>query len=153
MRSALRTQAQTHMTRTICLVSCVSKKEGYATEAKDLYISPWFKKARAYAEQVGSDWFILSARYGLLEPTQVIAPYDETLKLMPLRERKRWADAVLHGLSSKVSRGDTVIFLAGIAYREFLAEPLYRMGLNVQVPMEGLSIGKQNQWLKRKLAK
>jgi hypothetical protein len=140
------------MMKTLYLVSCVSKKEEYATEARDIYISPWFKKARAYVEKVGSEWFILSARYGLLEPTQVIAPYDETLKFMPRRERKKWADAVLYDLGGEVSRGYTVIFLAGISYREFLAEPLKQMGVKVQVPMEGLSIGKQNQWLKRKLA-
>ena len=35
----------------ICLVSCVRSKCGRATKAKDLYISPLFRKARKYAER------------------------------------------------------------------------------------------------------
>jgi hypothetical protein len=137
----------------IYLVSCVSKKERHAAQARDLYISPWFKKARAYAEQAGSEWYILSAKYGLLKPTRIIAPYDETLISLPLRERRKWAEAIQHSLEGKLTPGDIVVFLAGVTYREFLTEPLKQMGVKVEVPMEGLSIGKQSQWLKRKLGK
>jgi hypothetical protein len=53
---------------TICLVSCVSAKRTTPALAKNLYQSDWFIKARAYAESVGSCWFFLSAKYGLVRP-------------------------------------------------------------------------------------
>lgn len=138
---------------TTYLVSCVSKKLERPTEAQDLYISAWFKKAKAYVEQAGSAWYILSAKHGLLDPTEVISPYDKTLRSLPKGERREWARGVLQSLENKLSRGDTVIFLAGITYREFLTEPLQQIGVKVVIPMKGLAIGKQNQWLLRKLAK
>lgn len=37
----------------LCLVSCVSKKLPDPTPAKDLYVSDWFQKARAFVEAQG----------------------------------------------------------------------------------------------------
>ena len=37
---------------------------------------PWFYKARTYVERTGRPWFVLSAKYGLVHPDEVIAPYD-----------------------------------------------------------------------------
>jgi hypothetical protein len=41
----------------------------------------------------------------------------------------------------------TVVAFAGLRYREFLMDYLKRRWM-VEVPMEGLPIGKQLQWLK-----
>ena len=68
--------------RTIYLVSCVSRKRATPHRAKDLYISDWFLKARAYVEDTHSPWFILSAEYGLVPPDKVLAPYERTLNKM-----------------------------------------------------------------------
>ena len=67
--------------RKIVLISCVSKKLPYKAQAKQLYISPLFKKNLAYAQQLKPDAiFILSAKYGLVDLEQVIEPYDLALK-------------------------------------------------------------------------
>jgi hypothetical protein len=47
--------------------------------------------------------------------------------------------------------GDHVVFLAGIKYRENLIDPIREMGCSVEIPMEGLGIGKQLSWLKQQL--
>src|SRR5690606_13413659 len=57
--------------RTIALVSCVSSKEPHAAPARDLYTSALFRKARAYAERNADAWYILSAKYGLVDPNRV----------------------------------------------------------------------------------
>lgn len=69
------------MVGTICLVSCVGTKRATPTPAKDLYQSDWFTKARTYAKSIGS-WFILSAKYGVVHPDEVIEPYEMTLNAM-----------------------------------------------------------------------
>lgn len=56
------------------LVSCVGDKHSKPLPARELYRSDWFLKARAYVEAQGEEWFILSAKYGLVSPDQVIAP-------------------------------------------------------------------------------
>ncbi len=70
--------------------------------ARDLYVSDWFVKARAYVERTGIDWCILSAEYGLLDPESVIAPYERTLNTMGVVERRAWASKVLGQLQTRV---------------------------------------------------
>lgn len=130
----------------ITLVSCVAAKAAQATPAKDLYLSPLFKMARAYAEAQGGRWFILSAWWGLLHPDTVVAPYEMTLNTMGVADRRLWAGYVLGQLAQVPGAADArVVFLAGSRYREGL---MAWAGPRAEVPMEGLRIGEQLSWLK-----
>ncbi|MCY4468951.1 MAG: hypothetical protein OXC08_09535 [Thiotrichales bacterium] len=131
----------------LCLVSCVSVKCAIPARAKDLYTSPWFRKARACVEAVGCPWYILSAKYGLVEPNSTIDPYNQTLKTMPVNDRRAWATGVIDRLAPRLAGVSSVAFLAGRAYREFIEPELRRRGLTIYVPMEGLGIGRQLSWL------
>jgi hypothetical protein len=135
------------MSRTIAFVSCVSAKLDEPAAAKDLYTSTWFKKASKYAKSVADQWFILSAEHGLVQPTDVLAPYERTLNTMPVRERRRWAEEVLAEIESEVGRQDRLVFLAGARYREHFVPELRRKGYTVEIPLEGLRIGEQLQRL------
>lgn len=128
------------------LVSCVARKGCVSAPAKLLYESDWFQKARRYVERSGAPWRILSAKYGLLDPDSVIAPYDETLNNMPVFDRREWANQVLRDLLQLIQPRDSVVFLAGARYREFLTLPLRNESVNVEIPMEGLRIGEQLHW-------
>ena len=86
---------------------------------------------------------ILSAKHGLLDPTRETAPYDASLRKMPVRNRKAWADKVLQELNKRMSKKDRVIILAGNRYRYFLEDPLRKRCASVEVPMQGMPIGKQ----------
>lgn len=131
------------------LVSCVSKKLCQAAPAKEFYCSEWFCKARRYVESTRCKWFILSAKYGLVTPHAVLRPYNLTLKTLGLAERRLWAYRVLKQFDNATRNVDEVIFLAGERYREFLVKELKDRNIRVQVPMEGLGIGRQLAWLKR----
>ena len=137
--------------RRIYLVSCVSKKSSTPLEAKDFYSSPWFRKARAYVEERGCQWFILSAKYRLVDPAMVISDYDQTLSKMRVGERRGWAKEVLRQLEPHLDGVHSVVFLAGEYYRQHLEPALRQMGIEVSVPMKGLPIGKQLSWLKSHL--
>lgn len=139
------------MVRKISFVSCVSKKADQPQPARDLYISDWFKKASRYAEKTSDQWYILSAKYGILEPENEIAPYDETLNDMGVDQRRSWARDVARQLEEVLQPGDQVILLAGQRYREFLLEPIRILGCEVKIPMRGMRIGEQKSWLKKQL--
>jgi hypothetical protein len=119
--------------------------------AKDLYASDWFCKAREYVERRSDVWYILSAKLGLLEPDQVIEPYEQTLNRMPISERRAWAQRVRNQMDAQLPSGPgergRCIVLAGTRYREFLMDYLNDR-FKVQIPMDRLAIGKQLQWLK-----
>lgn len=139
-------------TGTVYLVSCVAKKQCYACKAGDLYVSEWFRKARAYVEATRAPWFILSAEYGLLGPGRVVEPYNKTLNRMSRSERKEWARRVIAKMETDLPSADRIVILAGERYREFLMDYLRSRARRIEVPMEGLTIGKQLQFLKRGLA-
>ena len=136
-------------TTALCLVSCVAGKLPHPAPAKELYTSAWFQKAREFVEARGWPWFILSAKYGLVAPEAVIAPYEKTLNTMGASERRDWAGRCLQALRPHLAGVKCVVFLAGMKYREYLASELPGLGVDVHVPMEGLPIGKQLAWLDR----
>ena len=129
------------------LVSCVKTKRSEPVPAKDLYVSDWFRKTRAYVEKTGCPWRILSAQYGLIHPEEDIRPYEKTLNNMPVAERCAWARGVLAKIEPCLDGVDTVVFFAGERYREFLEPELRKRGVAVCVPMASLSRGRQLTWL------
>jgi hypothetical protein len=68
---------------------------------------------------------------------------------MAIADRRRWADRVNGQLNDAVRSGDTLIFLAGARYREGIESVQRERGVSIQVPMQGLRIGEQLQWLSR----
>lgn len=141
--------------RRVFLVSCVKTKATTCQPAEDLYQSPWFRKARCYVVNRMSPedkWYILSAKHHLVDPLQPIEPYNETLKDMPKSARHLWARKVLEQLRQILKSGDTVVLLAGERYREFLEQELCSWGCSVDVPMRGLTISQQLEWLTTRLA-
>jgi hypothetical protein len=131
----------------VVLVACCGPKLDEPAPAADLYVSPLFKKARTYAERRGR-WFILSALHGLVDPTEVIAPYDVTLKKMPAQKRREWGQKVRQQMETAGLLGLRLVALAGADY----VNPLIEAGLTVAQPMKGKSIGKQLQWLNQRNA-
>ena len=135
--------------RTIVLIACASKKLDHPARAEELYNSDLFRKSLAYAKQMGpAAVYILSAKHGLVLPDDQIAPYNVTLNKMSRADAKAWSDRVFGQLQNHTNvEKDHFVFLAGDRYRRDLASRLR----SVEVPMEGLGIGKQLQFLKRHL--
>ncbi len=129
----------------IVLISCVSKKLDRKSTAENIYISSLFKKNLTYAKSLNpNEIYILSAEHGLLKLTDEIEPYDKTLNNMRSNEIKEWSKKVIYELKSLTDlEKDEFTFLAGEKYRKFLIPELS----NVKIPMKGLKIGKQLQWL------
>ena len=139
------------MRETIALVSCVKQKQQRSAQARDLYTSPLFRKMRAYAERFADRWFILSAKYGLLDPDTVIEPYEQTLKTTGASARRQWAIRV-HGQMAEaglLQPGVAFLWLAGRDYQCDLARLL--KGFEQRDPMTGLRFGPRLKWLNQQL--
>lgn len=134
--------------RKIVLISCASKKLKNKAKAEDLYVSPLFKLNLSYARSLKPDKiFILSAKYGLVGLKDMIEPYDLTLNNLIAAKIKDWAERVIGQLKKMVElEDDEVTFLAGNKYRKYL---IYKIK-HYQVPLRGLGIGRQLQFLKNK---
>jgi hypothetical protein len=83
----------------ILLLGCGKSKLDHPAPAGDLYTGPVFRARRAYAEATGLRWYILSAKYGLLDPDEMIGPYDVCLARQPVSYRRCWAEQVAEQLT------------------------------------------------------
>jgi len=137
---------------TIFLVSCVYSKQPVPAAAKDLYVSDWFRKARAFVEATGMPWFILSSQHGLIHPGERVAPYERTLNAMPVDQRRDWARQVIEQMQVRLPDAERVVVFAGARYREFLMEYLEGRFPSVEVPLEGLRIGEQLRWFTQRVS-
>ncbi len=133
----------------IVLISCVSKKLSVKSTVKDLYISPLFKYNYKYAKTFNpDDIYVLSAKFGLLNTEQEIEPYELTLNNMKTHEIKAWSEKVLGQLNDVSDLSiDEYTFLAGEKYRKFLLPQIN----HYKVPLKGMPIGKQLQYMKKLL--
>ena len=131
--------------RTIGIVACSKSKLTRAAPAQDIYQGLLFRLARKRVEATCDAWCILSAAHGVTMPEQVVAPYDQTLKMMSVQERREWAAEVHADLVKKFGANARYIVYAGLPYRAAL------VGLECEVPLEGLGIGQQIQKLQQML--
>lgn len=131
----------------IVLISCSRQKGNGKALARHLYSSPLFRKQLQYAQHLNPDLiFILSAKYGLVELDREIEPYDKSLKEMPAREVRVWAERIIEELRTRADlTRDRFTLLAGDRYRRYLLDYLARC----EAPLTGLRIGEQLQRLRK----
>jgi len=129
---------------TIGLIACCATKQENECYAKDMYISPLFRMSREWIEKQGVPWFILSAKYGLLNPEQKIEPYNLTLSQLTRQQRQQWASYVRRQIDKSIGN-QPLLVLAGTLYLEATR------GHVVIDPLKGLPIGKRLQKLKKML--
>ena len=135
--------------RRIVLLACAAKKGPSKTRADKLYTSALFQLSLQYARQLRPDaTFILSAKHGLLRLDDQVEPYNMSLNEMSAAQRKAWASRVVDQLKASCDlRRDLFIILAGDRYRRYLLPHL----THYEIPLRGLRIGEQLQYLKRQI--
>lgn len=131
----------------IVLISCVSKKLSSKAKAGNLYTSVLFKLNLKFAKSFNTEHiYILSAKHGLIDLDDIIAPYDLTLNNMKTNDIKAWSSRVLAQLKDKCDlQKDYFIFLAGEKYRKYLIPHI----VSYDIPLQGKRIGEQLQYLKK----
>jgi hypothetical protein len=132
----------------VILVGCVKLKLDRAAPARELYVSPLWRRRREYAERRGGEWLILSAKHGLVDPERRIAPYDLALSDLSADERRKWGGRVIGQLEDRLGSltGTTFDIHAGSAYRRAIEPGILERGGTVTAPLEGLGMGEQLAW-------
>jgi hypothetical protein len=135
-------------TPTLLLVACVKQKLTAPAAARDLYVSPLFRKERLYAESSGLPWFILSAEHGLVGPDEWLAPYERYLPDTPPSFQRAWGSWVVERLALLVGDldGRVIEIHAGSTYVDALRSPLASKGASLYEPLAGLGMGQRLAW-------
>lgn len=142
--------------RTVALVACCKQKLERAAPARELYRSDLFRKSLAYAETIAPGrYWILSAKHGLVEPRQVLEPYELSLEHLDPEERAEWAhtvgiqlgDALEMPFAAKNWPGYRIVVLGGSRYVPQLPDRN-----TAERPLDGMQIGQRLQWLRAQVA-
>jgi hypothetical protein len=106
--------------------------------ARELFESPGFARAREHAVRTGRPWFVLSAKHGLLDPDDVVSPFDLLIGDQPAGYRAAWAEWVVVQLADRVRLpGATVEVHGGVDFAQALRIPLERRGARTEIPLPG----------------
>jgi tetratricopeptide (TPR) repeat protein len=123
----------------IGLISCTKSKKDYVCTARELYSeSPDFKWWLGFAEQNYARAYVVSAKHGLVELSQILCPYDRRLDDYNEREREAWALFIaarlrLDGMTTE----HTVYITASEKYATPLSGALQEYGVKTVVfPLE-----------------
>lgn len=152
---------------TIALIGCGKKKRSYACPARELYTGPLFTAQREWADANADAYFIASAKHLILEPDQVIEPYNLSMRQLDaetrrtrawqiqLHFRSRWIDFCTFGKSARgyvvaVTR-PRVVLLASRDYLFGFHEWQQRANdsFAFETPLAGKGIGQQLAWLRQ----
>jgi len=108
--------------RVLVITGCTKEKLGYDSSvrapAKQMYQGRLFKTVKRYCEAKGFDYVIISAKYGLLHPDEIIEGYEKTLKTKEDVESIRVK--VEEKLRPILRNYDKIVIIAGDLYRQVL---------------------------------
>lgn len=151
------------------LMGCVAGKAPRKAPACELYRSGLWSMRWEYAELSGHPWGILSAKYGVVLPEDVIKPYEQTMSATTKSPRRLsgWRKRIVRGLLRLVETCPRTIpgrdldfgeqpvpcvieLHAGREYVEAFRWALrceyFDELVEVETPLAGMGIGAQRGW-------
>ena len=108
--------------RILLIQSCSSKKSECAAQVQDFFKGQLFGMLKKLAIEKELDWVVLSGKYGLLKPTDVVEPYDS--KIENKKDIERIKVIALPVFEKLIKNYDNIIVLMGENYRAVI-ESLY----------------------------
>ena len=109
--------------RIAVIVACSKQKLDHKAPASELYQGDMFKKSKLFAIKLQADFYILSAKHGLITGSKIIEPYETVIQTKKDKDRLRL------NLDGKIFENlalyGKVIIIMGQKYRDVL-EPFFK---------------------------
>lgn len=129
----------------VALVACVKQKKQGVHPAQELFTSAWFVKAKEYVENVDfDDWYILSAKYHLVAPDEIIEDYSEHLNQYPKEEIDAWAKKTAGEIKARNLSREQLYIIGSEKYRTISS---YLPEADIIEPLKGMGISQQMSWM------
>ena len=135
-------------TRTHFLISCGKHKQLTPAPAAELYTSPRFRLSVNLPQRLGLPFSVLSAKYGLLQPSTPIEPYDLSLASQSREQKYIWAERILAQLTTTHSNIQRFVLLTDDDYRDDLVPLLLQKKLKVMEPLLGFERSQRISFLR-----
>jgi len=138
--------------QTLVVVPCGKQKvwnrrpSAGPTPAERAYTSNYFNLCKKYAQAFSDEWVVLSGKYGILKPRELVkGDYDLRIKPSP-----RFAATIREQLRRHLRHGiNRVVSLCGNDYSRCLENALRDLGVSFHAPLAASRIGRRQATLKR----
>ncbi len=98
--------------RLVLITACGNKKEGGPAKAGKLYKSPRIRHLHRKSKELNIPFYILSAKYGLVNGDEIIVPYNQIMEEKRCRELESQIEKALENF-------DIIIYYKGGARKEY----------------------------------
>jgi len=108
--------------RIAVITACSKRKLDHKAPASELYQGDMFKKSKLIAIKLHADFYILSAKHGLIKGSKIIGPYETVIQTKKDKDRLRLN---LDGkMLENLALYGKVVIIMGHKYRDVL-EPFF----------------------------
>jgi len=132
----------------LIILGCSGKKRNNRSPASDLYLSDRFTIGRNICKEYSEKWLILSAKYGLIDPSAIVDPYDLTLSDLDNRSVEKWVIEVSNDIKSVLLEKQPVIFIGDPTYFKDVSKNLIKQNIIIYIPFKHISKFRRCEWLK-----
>jgi hypothetical protein len=132
---------------TLAIIPCTNQKSEEAGPAREVWVGVHFQLTLMYAEEFFDETRIMSFKYGMIRPDDVIEPYDMNIHYEPLAVRVRWKRLVMGHCVQLVEeyKPNVVGLFVGKADQDWLKKTFTGRGARVIVPWAGLGTGQRQE--------
>lgn len=132
----------------VAIINCGSSKKPYTCQARDLYTGNLFCASRKYCEDNYSQYIILSAKYHMLFPEDIISPYELYLGDLTKQEKLDWNNVVVKQIMKYFPNTTQLDFYTSKMYSEGAISILENNGYVCKTFLNDLGMGYKVQWFK-----
>lgn len=129
----------------VAIIPCTNQKSDHPAPAREVWVGHHFQLVLAHAEMFYDRVFVMSYKYGLIDPDFHIEPYDIDIKNSKAADKLRWWFNLRSDIRLLSSWNPLLVALyTGDIERDRIMREFVRSGTRqVILPFEGLSIGKR----------
>jgi hypothetical protein len=135
---------------TLAIIPCTSQKADEPGPARDVWTGVHFQLTLMHAEEFYDRTVIMSFKYGLITPDDLIEPYDMNIHKEPLKVRVQWKRMMMQHIQREMSGeldpkpGIVGLYVGGIDV-DWLYKAFTGRGARVIQPWKGLGTGQRQE--------
>jgi len=133
----------------VAIITCGADKQNIQCPAKQMYKGSLFVASKKFAESNYGSYCILSAKYHVLMPDDIIEPYDMFLGKFSKQEKQEWWRITGQQLLEKFPEDTVYHFYAGKTYIEGVLPILDKAGRKYECFLNNLGMGYKIQWFQQ----
>ena len=137
----------------VAVINCGSAKQHKKCKAQDLYIGSLFLASQEFCKSKYDQYCILSAKYHVLLPDDIVEPYDMFLTKFSKKDKEEWSRITAEQLLTKFPEDTEFDFYVSQSYLTYVLPYLDKAKRVYNTYLNDLGMGYKIQWFQQHTTK